>query len=213
MDVVKEEKLRVTERTLREYEKFCHIDTSNLPEGTVIVDSGSGAHQLFARELLRKNKKVKVVNFDLSLGLPIDKPYDLGIRESTQEERKLRRVNALLGSVAAKFPLVPIKKESIDFWVDCYGPGTYLSQSELSSYLSEANRTIKLGKEIHIYPIDSHAEYVGLKLTEAEKRLALGEARAYTATKDAKISLKNVHIYDQPDEEGNIRLGLIIKKL
>lgn len=209
---------RVTERKLDSYEKYCHIESNNIAQESVVVDIGSGWNQELSAGLENLDKGIKTISLDASLAIP-PKGID-GVTYSTWRENKLVDVDENMqkerlaltreNSVAAIVPDLPLKNGVADLIVDCYGPATYLDDEKIVEYISEIGRVLKNNGEAHLYPIDNFDDFV-LK-DEEDRCVVSGDRRLELSREVAKNGGLIFEKYLQDDETGSSRVGLVIKK-
>ncbi len=134
------EKAILTDRDLREYEKFLQIDAKEL-EGKKILDLGSGEFQKFARRLTRRFPDTEVVCLDASLAR---RRSDFLLSES-QRGQKMNLVSAL-------FTKLPFQNNSFDVVLSLYGTLYLTTPESKKANLEEIARVLKSGGEARLYP-------------------------------------------------------------
>ena len=216
---------RVTNRHLPEYQKYAHIDIQPLPSNATVIDIGSGVNQELSQDIRKLRPDITVINIDASLALPItNEPYDPLIAGSehlsyftlnggeimTKEDRLNRRQNHQPNTLAAVLPDIPLTKNSADLIIDLFGPALYLEKDKISEYFKNIHKTLKTNGEAHLYPIDNHFEF--LQIGDNQTLIDISKSRALFALEQTNVFQNDYHFYEQPDNNGNIRLGLIITK-
>lgn len=221
---------RVTSRHAASYEKYLQFSPSDLPRGSVVVDSGSGYNQELAQKLSKH--EVTVISMDATLALPINERfydpyipkddkilYDVvapdtnEIIQTTEEMRKSRRLNSQENTIAAVMPNIPIKDQSVDYFFDLFGPGMYLSEEKQSKYFSEMYRVIKQNGSGRMYPVDTFEEFVTyMEDHESDIRISSAKIRVKAALVKAGVPLAKIEFYEMEDSKGKRRLGMIMKK-
>ena len=207
---------RVTHRGLDDYEKFCHIDRNSIGNGATVVDVGSGWNQELSRDLEEMGKGIKTVSLDASLAIPPEGldgvKYQTNISgevgDVTEEMARERLLAKQDGSVAAIMPDIPLKSDSADLVVDCFGPGTYLDDEGVVKYVGEVVRVLKDGGSARVYPIDSYDDFC--EGESSERAIISGQRRLALLNSDEGGA--KFEYFLQEDSDGVQRVGLVVEK-
>ncbi|MFA6007100.1 MAG: class I SAM-dependent methyltransferase [Candidatus Shapirobacteria bacterium] len=202
-----------------DYEKFCHFEGTKIGQNSVVVDVGSGWNQELSADLENLNMGIKTISLDASLAISPEGIEGVNYKKGenggdthrvSEEEQRERLLKTRENSVAAVMPEIPLKDGVADLVVDCYGPATYLGDEKWAEYVSEVGRILKNGGEAHMFPIDNFDNFVlnwdeNRSEVSANKRLNLLDE----VLEERGLKLDR---YSQDDEEGNVRVGVVIKK-
>ena len=166
------------------------------------------------------NKGIKTISLDASLAIP---PKGIkgveyvkgGIftHEVSKKMQKDRLAEARENSVAAVMPEIPLASGVVDLVVDCFGPGMYLDDEKFMEYIREVRRVLKDGGDAHIFPISySQDDYKNIAKNGMlnNKQSVVDGNRRLDLIKEGEGFVLNG--YEQEDDNGRVRLGMIIKK-
>ena len=194
-----EESFVVSKRSYETILKTCHLeeqDIRNLPENAVIVEIGSGEFQEFAHGVKSRRTDVKTISIDPTLSLD-PKREDISVLESGDRKtyyvgnplgrksradilhykgiQEKRRREADEGALAAVAPFIPLLTESVDLWLDSYGPVLYLKKEQFAAYIKEIVRVLKPSGRAQLFPIGWTTSPVSFADKKEFERVATSE--------------------------------------
>ncbi|MBI5147787.1 MAG: class I SAM-dependent methyltransferase [Parcubacteria group bacterium] len=179
------EKAMLTDRDLREYEKFLQLNAQEL-EGKEILDLGSGEFQKFGRQLTRQFPDTKVTCLDASLA---KRHADFLLREDQRKQK--------LNLSAALFTKLPFKNNSFDIVLSLYGTLYLTTPESKKENIKEIIRVLRNGGEARLYPyynrtneaiLDEIANASGIRCNLIERALPAAHGKDHFSSALRKMS-------------------------